>query len=60
MFLFRYITTSRTCRKERGKGIREEMGNHESGEGGGNMEHLQFSVELTVTKAKNVSLLGGW
>lgn len=55
MFLFRYITTPRTCRKEKGKGLREDMGNHESGEGGGNLEHLQFSMELTVTKAKKWS-----
>lgn len=42
------------------KGMREEMGNDESNEGGGNLEHFEFSMELTVTKAKKVSPLGGW
>lgn len=38
----------------------EEMGSHESGEGGGNLEHLQFSMGLTVTQADKASHLQGW
>lgn len=40
------------CRKGRGKGMREEIGSHESGEEGGNLEHPQFSMGLTITQAK--------
>jgi len=32
--LFKYVTVSKTCREERGKETREEMGSHENSERG--------------------------
>lgn len=49
MLLLKYMTSSRSCREEGGKGMREEMGSWDGGEGGGNLEHLHCCMGLTVT-----------